>query len=248
MRLKDKVAFITGGNSGIGLATARLFAQKGAQVVITARRQEAVEEFNTSSPESSLAVLADAQDLQANQAALQVAVDTFGKLDILFLNAGIGIPAPVEAVEPEDFQQVFQVNVEGLYFTIQSAIPFLNPGASIILNGSIAGSKGSNNNSVYSATKAAVRSLARTLTRELAPQGIRVNNISPGVIETPIWGKTGLPGSDVQAYKEEVTQAIPLGRVGTAEEVANAVLFLASEESRYITGIDLPVDGGLAQI
>ncbi|HAA12440.1 MAG TPA: oxidoreductase [Cytophagales bacterium] len=248
MRLKDKVAFVTGGNSGIGLATAQRFAQEGAKVAITARRQAAVEEFNRGAPKDSMALLADAQDLAANQLALQKAADTFGKLDILFLNAGIGKPTPFEAVQPEGFQSVFKINVEGLFFTVQAAIPHLNEGASIILNGSIAGGKGSNNNSVYSATKAAVRSLARTLTRELAPRGIRVNNLSPGVIETPIWGKTGIPESDVEAFKEGAAQAIPMGRLGTAEEVASAVLFLASDDARYITGIDLPVDGGLAQI
>ncbi|HAA23839.1 MAG TPA: short-chain dehydrogenase, partial [Cytophagales bacterium] len=169
MRLKDKVAFVTGGNSGIGLATAQRFAQEGAKVAITAGRQAAVEEFNRGAPKDSMALLADAQDLAANQLALQKAADTFGKLDILFLNAGIGKPTPFEAVQPEGFQSVFKINVEGLFFTVQAAIPHLNEGASIILNGSIAGGKGSNNNSVYSATKAAVRSLARTLTRELAP-------------------------------------------------------------------------------
>ena len=247
-RLENKVAFITGGNSGMGLVTARQFELQGAKVAISARRQEAVDQFNADSNGNSIAFLADVTNVVATKEALEQTVQKFGKIDILFLNAGIGKPRPIEATSPEDYKNQWDTNFGGVYFTVQSALDLLNDSASIIINTSVANVKGMAGMSVYSATKAGLRSLARTLTVELAPRGIRVNAIAPGPIETPIWGKMEIPEEAVKEFGESVKTMVPLGRLGKSIEIAHAVVFLASDEASYITGIELPVDGGMAQV
>lgn len=247
-KLSGKVALITGGNSGIGLASAKLFVEQGANVVITARRQEAVDEYNSTASENTFAILADASKPEDNQQVFQQVSEKFGKLDILFLNAGIGKPAPLNMLPEELYNSTWDTNFRGPYFTTQSALEYLNDDASIIYNTSIANVKGMPGMSVYAATKAGLRSLVRTLTVELADRGIRVNAVSPGPVETPIWNKMDIPEQAQKDFGAQVLQQVPLGRMGKAEEIANAVLFLASDESSYVNGIELPVDGGMAQV
>jgi NAD(P)-dependent dehydrogenase (short-subunit alcohol dehydrogenase family) len=247
-RLENKVALITGGNSGMGLASAQRFVREGAKVVITARRQEAVDEYNANSDENSLAILADVNNHEATKKAIEQTVAKFGKLDVVFLNAGVGNARPFEATDEEVYNRQWDTNFKGAYFATQSALPHLNDGGSIIFNTSVANVKGMPGMSVYAATKAGLRSLVRTLAMELAPRQIRVNALSPGPIETPIWGKMDIPQEAAAEFGAQILQGVPLGRMGTSEEIANAVLFLASDEASFITGIELPVDGGMAQV
>lgn len=247
-KLTGKVALITGGNSGIGLASAKLFLQEGAKVVITSRRQEAVDEYNEQASENSFAVLADASKPEQNEQVFKTVSEKFGKIDILFLNAGIGKPAPINLMPQELYDSQWDTNFRGPFFTTQTALEYLNDNASIIYNTSIANVKGMPGMSVYAATKAGLRSLVRTLTVELAERGIRVNAISPGPVETPIWGKMEIPEEAQKDFADKVLQQIPLGRMGRAEEIAKSALFLASDDSSYVTGIELPVDGGMAQV
>ena len=247
-RLDGKIALVTGGTSGIGLATAKRFVDEGVQVFITGRREPelaaAVNEIgrNVTGIQGDVSKMTDLDRLfaQIKQAA--------GRLDIVFANAGIAKYAALGAITEELYQSIFDINVKGVLFTVQKALPFLSEGASIILNSSIVGSKGLAMNSVYSATKAAVRSFARTWTTDLKGRGIRVNAISPGSIETP--GLNGLLAS-AQVGKERkqmISTVTPLGRLGTPDEIAKAVVFLASDDSSYITGIEFFVDGGFAQV
>jgi NAD(P)-dependent dehydrogenase (short-subunit alcohol dehydrogenase family) len=247
-RLENKVAIITGGNSGMGLATAQRFVKEGAKVVITARRQEAVEEYNAGADENSLAILADVSDREATKKAIEQTVDKFGKIDILFLNAGVGKPRPLEMTDEASYNYQWDINFGGAFFATQQASEHLNEGASIIFNTSISNVKGMAGMGVYGATKAALRSLVRTLAVELAPRKIRVNALSPGPIETPIWGKMEIPKEAAEEFGKQILSTVPLGRMGTVDEIANSVLFLASDEASYITGIELPVDGGTAQV
>ena len=247
-RLENKVAFITGGNSGMGLATAHQFANQGAKVAITARRNEAVDEFNKNANGSSIALLADVTDHGATKNALNTTVDKYGKIDVLFLNAGIGRARPIEATDMDVYQKQWDTNFGGVYFTIQSALPYLNDGSSIIINTSVSNVKGMPGMSVYAATKAGLRSLTRTLTAELASRQIRVNAISPGPIETPIWGKMDIPAEAAAEFGKQVKSMVPLGRLGKPNEIAHAVVFLASDEASYVNGIELAVDGGMAQV
>ena len=247
-RLQGKVALITGGNSGIGLATAKLFEKEGAKVVITARRQEAVDEFNANASENARAILADASKPEDNQAVFDYISQRHGKIDVVFLNAGVAIPAPLDVTQGELYDQHWDTNFRGPFFTTQAALPYLNEGASLIYNTSVVNVKGMPGMSVYAGTKAGLRSLVRTLAAELAPQGIRVNAVSPGPIETPIYNKMGLSQEETEGFANQVLQQVPLGRFGKSEEVANAALFLASGESSYITGAEIPVDGGMAQV
>jgi NAD(P)-dependent dehydrogenase (short-subunit alcohol dehydrogenase family) len=247
-RLSGKVAVVTGGNSGIGFASAKRFAEEGADVVITGRRKKELEEAAAAIGSNVLAVQGDVSRL-ADLDGLYAAVrDKRGHIDILFANAGIGAAAPLGAISEEHFDQLFGINVKGLLFTVQKALPLFKDGGSIILNSSIAGRKGVGGFTVYNATKAAVRSFARTWTSDLKQRKIRVNSISPGPIETPIFGKMGLSKDQVQQFSTSIISAVPLGRAGQPEEIAAVALFLASDESSYITGVDLCVDGGLAQV
>jgi NAD(P)-dependent dehydrogenase (short-subunit alcohol dehydrogenase family) len=247
-KLTGKVALVTGGNSGIGLATAKRFVSEGAYVFITGRRQKeldtAVKEIgkNATAVQGDVANLADLDRLFA-----QIKKEK-GKIDIVFANAGVAKYAPLGKITEELYHSIFDTNVKGLLFTVQKALPMLRDGGSIILNASIVASKGLASNSVYSATKAAVRSFARTWTTDLKDRHIRVNAVSPGPIDTPGLREL-LASSDVgKQRKEMISMGVPLGRLGTPHEIAKAVVFLASDDASYITGIELFVDGGFAQV
>ena len=247
-KLTGKVALVTGGNSGMGLATAKLFAAEGAKVVITGRRQDALDEAAKNVGPSVLAVQGDVSKMADLDRLFATIKSKFGHLDILFANAGLGGVAPLGQVTEEQFDREFAINVKGLFFTVQKALPLLRDGSSIILNASIAAHMGMEGFSVYSATKAAVRSFARTWTSDLKGRKIRVNSLSPGPIETPIFGKMGLSEEQANGFKQALPGMVPLGRMGSDEEIAKTVLFLASDDSSYITGIDLVVDGGMSQV
>jgi NAD(P)-dependent dehydrogenase (short-subunit alcohol dehydrogenase family) len=246
-RLSGKVALITGGNSGIGFASAKRFAEEGADVVITGRRKKELDEAAAAIGKNVLAVQGDVSRLADLDRLYAFVRETSGHIDILFANAGIASFARLGTISEEHFDQLIGINVKGLLFTVQKALPLFKDGGSIILNSSIAGQKGIAGFSVYNATKAAVRSFARTWTSDLKERKIRVNSISPGPIETPIFGKMGLSQDQLQEFSTSIS-ALPLGRTGQPEEIAAVALFLASDESSYITGVDLSVDGGLAQV
>jgi NAD(P)-dependent dehydrogenase (short-subunit alcohol dehydrogenase family) len=247
-RLAGKVAIITGGSTGMGLATARRFVLEGADhVFITGRRKDALESAAAEIGEKVTGIPGDVASL-SDLDRLYEGVDGYGrKIDVIFANAGIAQLAPFGNVDEKFYDLHFNANVKGLFFTVQKALPLLKDGASIILNGSIATIKGFADISVYSATKAAVRSFARTWTNELRDRRIRVNTISPGHIDTPIfdgWQQ----GEALEKMKEDLAKNVPLGRMGDPDEIAKAVAFLASDEASYIAGIELFVDGGVAQI
>jgi len=246
--LNDKIAVVTGGSSGIGLATAQRLVADGAQVVITGREPEALKGAVAGLGDRASGVRGDVSKLEDLDHLFDRVHDQFGRIDVLFANAGIAPFAPLEAVTEEHFDTLFRVNVRGLFFTVQKALPLLARGASVILNASVVAQSGMPNTSVYSATKAAVRSLGRTLAAELAPRGIRVNVVSPGLIETPFWDKVGLSSHDVDAFGEQVVAQTPLGRAGRPEEIATTVAFLASDDASYFTGADLVADGGLIHV
>jgi NAD(P)-dependent dehydrogenase (short-subunit alcohol dehydrogenase family) len=247
-KLLGKIALVTGGSSGIGLATAKRFASEGAYVFITGRRQAELDAAATELGGNATAVRGDV----ANLADLDRLFDTIkqekGRLDVLFANAGGGGLAPLGQITEELFDKTFNTNVRGLLFTVQKALPLMPPGSSIILNASTTSIKGTPAFSVYSATKAAVRSFARNWTLDLKESKIRVNAISPGVVPTPGYDQMGLTKEQLQGFVDFMVTSIPLGRVGTTDEIAKAVVFLASDDSSFVNGIELFVDGGMAQI
>jgi NAD(P)-dependent dehydrogenase (short-subunit alcohol dehydrogenase family) len=247
-RFEGKSAVITGGNSGIGLATAKQFHDEGAKVAISGRDQKTLDAAVKTIGPDTLAVKADVAKLAELDRFFAQVSAKFGKIDALFANAGIAKFAPAAASSEQLFDETFDINVKGLFFTLQKALPLLNDNAGIVLNASVVSTKGSPATSIYSASKAAVRSLARTFAAELLDRGIRVNVVSPGPIYTPILEKGGMPQAGVDAFVDMVTTRVPMKRLGTPEEVAHAVLFLASSEASYITGVDLNVDGGFGQI
>ena len=246
--LEGKVAVITGGSSGIGLATAKIFLQAGAKVAITGRNQKALDDAVRELGPGVLAVQSDASKLADIGKLFDAVTKKFGRIDVLFANAGIAKFAPVTETSESFYDEIFDINVKGVFFTIQKAIPFLNDGASIILNTSVVNQAGLPTTSAYAASKAAVRSFARSIAAELAGRGIRVNVVSPGPITTPLFGKMGLPKEAVDAFAANILPQIPLGRFGKPEEVGETVLFLASSASSYITGVELNVDGGMGQV
>jgi NAD(P)-dependent dehydrogenase (short-subunit alcohol dehydrogenase family) len=239
-RLNGKLAFITGGNSGIGLATAKAFAQEGARVAISGRDPKTLAAARDEIGPDTLALSCDVSDLHALDSAYLSILEQFGSLDIVFANAGIFQTMPFEKVTEEHFDQQFATNVKGLYFTVQKALPLLKPGSSIILNSSIAYLTGTPGCSVYSGTKGAVRAFARGFASDLAPRNIRVNVITPGPVDTPIWQGVALD-------PERITRSIPLGRFGTPQEIASALVFLGSDESAFMTGSEIVIDGGRSQ-
>ena len=247
-RFEGKTVVITGGNSGIGLATAKLFKEEGANVVISGRDQKTLDEAVRTIGKGTLAVKADVSNLGDLDRLYAAVAAKFGKIDALFANAGIAKFSPASDSSEKLFDDIFDINVKGLYFTVQKAIPFLNDNAGIVLNSSVVNSRGMVGTSVYSASKAAVRSLARTFAAELVDRGIRVNVVSPGPITTPILGRSGLPQEAIDDFAQNVASRVPMKRFGTGEEVGHATLFLASSEASYITGVDLNVDGGMGQI
>lgn len=245
-RLQDKTAVVTGGSTGLGFEAARHFLAEGARrVVITGLDGARLEAAARSLGEGAVPLRADVRspaDLNALAAAAREALG--GRLDVLFANAGIGTFAPVEALDEAGFDAQFDTNVKGVLFTVQNLLPLMGQGGSIVLNASAVNVKGLAGGSVYFATKAAVRSLARTLAAELAPRGIRVNAVSPGLVPTPFVGKMGLPQEALESFARTYTAATPLARLGRPEDIAPAVVFLASDEAAYVTAHDLPVDGG----
>jgi len=247
-RFEGKTVLITGGNSGIGLATAKLFKDEGANVAISGRDQKTLDEAVQIIGKGTLAVKADVSKLADLDRLFSQVSAKFGKIDALFANAGIAKFAPATDSSEQLFDETFDINVKGLYFTLQKAIPYLNDNAGIVLNSSVVNSRGTPGASVYAATKAAVRSLARTFAAELVGRGIRVNVVSPGPITTPIFGKTGLPKEALDEFAKQIKEDVPMKRFGMPEEVGEATLFLASPQASYITGVDLNVDGGLGQI
>jgi len=247
-RLEGKVAVVTGGNSGIGLATARRFAAEGAHVFITGRRQAELDAAVKQIGNQATGVQGDVGSLRDLDRLYAEVKRRQGRIDILFANAGSAELAPLGAITEEHFDKIFGVNVKGLLFTVQKALPLFRDGGSIILNASIVASKGLEASSVYSATKAAVRSFARTWTVDLKGRGIRVNAISPGPIDTPGINNLGLTGEQIEEFKKNIVAAVPMGRMGDPDEIAKAALFLASDDSSYVTGVELFVDGGMAQI
>jgi len=246
--LEGKVAVITGGNSGIGLATAKRFVDEGAQVVITGRREQELQEASDSIGGNVTTVAGDVTRLEDLDRLYAVVKEKHGHIDVLFANAGWGELAPLEAATEEHFDKTFDLNAKGTFFTVQKALPLFKDGGSIILTASVANVRGDPAFSAYAAAKAAVRTFARGWTSELAARKIRVNSMSPGPIETPALEKVGLTAEQVEQVAAQFASQVPLGRRGRAEEVAAAVTFLASDESSYITGIDLAVDGGMAQV
>ncbi|MEH2424471.1 MAG: SDR family oxidoreductase [Nostoc sp.] len=243
-KFTGKIALVTGGNSGIGLATAKRFVAEGAHVFITGRRQDGLDAAIKEIGENVTAVQGDVSNLADLDRLYATIKEQKGHLDILFANAGSGEFVPLEQITEEHFDKTFNINVKGVAFTVQKALPLLKDGSSIILNASVSASKGQPAFSIYAATKAAVRSFARTWSVDLKERHIRVNVVSPGIVPTPAYEGLGITDEMYTA----MLNGAPLGRVGTPDEVAKAVVFLASDDSSYITAIELFVDGGIGQI
>ena len=248
-RLEGRVALVTGGNSGIGLATAQRFVAEGAQVFISGRRQAALDAAVTQIGGHAVGVQGDVSNLADLDRLYDTIKQQAGRLDILFANAGLGEFVPLGQITEAHFDKTFGVNVKGTLFTVQKALPLMPDGASIVINGSIASIKGIPAFGVYAATKAALRSFARTWAVDLKDRHIRVNVVSPGTVITPGYtNELGLSDEQIEQIKAQTAATAPLGRAGRPEEIAKAVLFLASDDSSYVTGIELYVDGGMAQI
>lgn len=247
-KLQNKVAVITGANSGIGLATAKLYLQEGAKVVLSGRRQEALDEVSKELEGDFITVVADVAKPEDNKRLIEQATNKYGKIDILFLNAGIAPVSPTHEVSEEHYDTLFNTNVKGPILATKEALPHINDGGTILFTNSIVSQRGFDGLGVYSATKGALRAYQRVLTSEVKSRKIRVNSIAPGPIDTPIYGKMGLPEEVVEEMGKGFAQQVPLGRFGTSEEIAKSALFLASDDASYINGIELEVDGGLSQI
>jgi len=247
-KLEAKVALITGGNSGIGLATAKQFVNEGAYVFITGRREAELAAAKKQIGKNVTAIQGDVSNLDDLDRLFAQIRKEKGNIDIVFANAGVARYAPLGTITEDFFDSIFDINVKGVLFTVQKSLPLLRDGGSIILNASIVASKGLSSNSVYSATKAAVRSFARTWTTDLKDRRIRVNAVSPGPIDTPGLSELLASSETGEQRKKMISTTVPLGRFGRSEEIAKAVIFLASDDASYITGVELFVDGGFAQV
>ncbi|MDI7861374.1 SDR family oxidoreductase [Rhizobiaceae bacterium n13] len=245
LSLKNKVAVITGGNSGIGLATAKLFASQGAQVVITGRRPEVVDQAVAEISHGAVGIRGDVADLEHHKALAAEVKERFGGADIYMANAAIINLVPSDMVTPEDYDRQFAINTRGVFFGVQTIAPVLRDGGNIILTSSLAATKVLENHAVYAGTKAAIAAFARNWVLEFKPRGIRVNVLSPGPTDTAILGKLGVTEADRPGFLEMMRKMIPAGRMGEAEELARAALFLASDAASFVNGIDLHVDGGM---
>ena len=244
MRLKGKTALITGGNSGIGLATAKLFVEEGARVAITGRNKETLEAAAKELGVNGLAVVADANDVAATERAFAQTAEKLGKLDIVFANAGIPGNTPLGKTTLEMFESVIKTNLTSVFFTVQAALPHLNDNASVILNGSVISVLGNPGYSAYAATKAGVRSMARVMASELSPRGIRVNLVAPGAARTPIWNGAIPTPEAFAVFEKRIAGITPLGRIAEPDHIARTVLFLASDDAAHVQGQEIFVDGG----
>ena len=247
-KLEGKIALVTGGSTGIGLATAKEFVSEGAYVFMTGRRESELNAAVKEIGSNVTAVQGDVSKLDDLDRLFAQIKQEKGKLDIVFANAGIANNAPLGQTSEELFDSIFDINVKGTFFTVQKALPLLSDGGAIIVTSSVVGSKGLSSNSVYSATKAALRSFARTWTTDLKPRRIRVNAVSPGTIDTPGLNDLLASAEAGQERVKMISNAVPLGRFGRPEEIAKAVVFLASDDSSYVAGAELFVDGGFAQV
>jgi NAD(P)-dependent dehydrogenase (short-subunit alcohol dehydrogenase family) len=246
-RFEGKIAVVIGGNSGIGLASAKAFVTEGARVVITGRDPDTLRAAAQEIGQGALAQRSDIRDLRDIESLFERVRQDFGRVDVLFVNAGVGAFLPIEAVTEADWDRIHDTNLKGVFFTVQKALPLLVNGSAIVLTGSIGALKGIPTGSVYAASKAGLRALGRSLAAELVGQGIRVNVVSPGPIETPLMRRTGgLPPEAIAALREQMIANTPMKRMGAPEEVAAAVLFLASDAAAFVTGVDFLVDGGVA--
>ncbi|HKG15073.1 MAG TPA: SDR family oxidoreductase [Pyrinomonadaceae bacterium] len=245
-KLEGKVAVVTGGNSGIGLATAKEFRREGAKVVITGRDARTLAEAAREIGGDVLALRSDASSLADIDELFAAVKERYGRVDVLFVNAGVGKFAPLEETDEGLFDQIMDINFKGAYFTVKKALPLLSDGASVVLNTSVVAHVGFPNSSVYSASKAALLSLVRTLSADLVGRGVRVNAVSPGPVETPIFGKMGLPPEALDETKRGFSEQVPLGRFGRPEEIAKAVLFLAGADSSFLVGTEIVADGGVS--
>ncbi|GLV60978.1 oxidoreductase [Dictyobacter sp. S3.2.2.5] len=244
MKLENKTALITGGSSGIGLATARLFVAEGARVAITGRDQARLQAAAQELGSEVVTIVAHTSDVEAMEAAMATVAEKFGNLDIVFANAGISGSTPLGKTTLAVFEEVLKTNLTGVFFTVQAALPYLNDGSSIILNGSVHAVLGAPAYAAYAASKGGVRSMGRVLASELSPRGIRVNVVTPGGTSTPIWSRLAPTPEAVSEVEQRITRGIPLGRFGKPEEVAKAVLFLASDDAANIQAAEIVVDGG----
>jgi NAD(P)-dependent dehydrogenase (short-subunit alcohol dehydrogenase family) len=245
MRLEGKTALITGGNSGIGLATAQAFVREGARVAITGRNQATLDETVRALGPNVLALRADVMDAGANEQAVRTAAEAFGHLDIVVANAGIAGTTPVGGTSAEQFERIMATNVTGVFLTVQAAVPYLRKDASVILIGSVHAVLGMPGYAAYAASKGAVRSLGRVLAGELSLNGVRVNVVIPGATRTPIWSRMNQNPDALAAMEPRMARAVPSGRISEAEEIANTILFLASDEATNIQAAEITVDGGL---
>lgn len=242
--MKDKNILITGGTTGIGLATAQLLIAEGAKVIVTGRNPKTLDEARAKLPEA-IVLASDSGSVQDAQALGNAVQQHVNRLDGVFLNAGIGEFGPIEAMTPDHYERMFGINVRGPYFQLQSLLTLLANPSSVLLNASVVAQLGMPTTSIYAATKAAVVSLGKSLAAELAPRGIRVNTVSPGPISTPIYGKLGMPAEMLDGFEKSMAEKSLLKRFGTSEEVARVARLLLSEDSGYVTGIDLLIDGGI---
>lgn len=247
-KLTGKTAVVTGATTGLGFETAKHYLAEGARVIVTGQSEERLTEAARQLGEGAIAVRADVRNIADLEALAARVKEEFGKLDVLFVNAGVANFAPIHLVDEANFDFQFGVNVKGAFFTVQKLADLLDAGSSVILNASAVNGKGIPGGTVYTATKAAVRSLVRSLAAELGARGIRVNTLSPGYVPTEIQGKMGLSQEEIDAFESQIKSQVPLGRTGLPNEIAAAAVFLASDDSSYVTAADLTVDGGFMHV